>query len=225
MISDSLGRVWLFPYGCSLSINSLLRGWYPHLNTVKRVSVNVKSWKHYPTLSAILVLLILLCSVTGVIAFLDLMSIVTTPKTTTSPPPRGQLQSPTLTPSHLDTFQVQQGEKLFLEIRDRSPAVLQVRSGRGSRGATAALVIPRPWWSHFSQQDQLSLTFFAESLIPEIRSDPATFANVPATAPTYTQAVKDIANLCDSCWIIIVGEVTSTDRITLEEIVAQGSGA
>jgi len=164
---------------------------------------------------------------TGVVAFLELVhGVGTASKMTASAPTGRQSQSPIrLNPSCLDASQVQQGEKLFLEIRDRSPAVLQVKSGRGSRGATAALIVPRSVWNRLSKPDQVNLTFFAESLIPEIRTDPATFADVPATAPTYPQAVKNIASLCDSCWAIVIGEVASTNRITLDETVVQGDRA
>jgi len=133
---------------------------------VKRVSVSVKFWKPYPILLAILILLILLCSITGVVAFLELIhGVGAASKMTASAPTGRQSQSPIgLNPSCLDASQVQQGEKLFLEIRDRSPAVLQVKSGRGSRGATAALIIPRSVWNRLSKPDQVNLTFFAESL-------------------------------------------------------------
>lgn len=172
-----------------------------------------------------MVLLVLFCSATSVIAFLSLVSIVYQHAPETGAPTGIQAQSPEALSPSLTRVQVEQGEKLFGYIRARSPAVLQVSSRDLRKGATAALIIPRPLWNSLSKPDQISLTFFAESPTSGIWAEPATFAGVPATAPTYAQVVNNVANLCDSCWAILVGEVTSTDRIVIEETLVQGDGA
>lgn len=121
----------------------------------------------------------------------------------------------------LPQTRVENGERLYKKLRGDSKPTL---SGFGA--PSVRLVVPKREWARLSKDEQIDITFYAESLISRVRAAPADYVDIPPGAPVYRSALNYAQNICGDCWEIITGEPTSKRGVlSVDETVVQGDSA
>jgi hypothetical protein len=109
------------------------------------------------------------------------------------------------------------GEQVFQKLN----GVFQVQ-GTMTDLVTVRTIVSKDDWTQLSKEDQISLAFYTQSRISEVKASPEKYADIPSTAPAYPQIVENIKKICDDCWVIIVGERTGQGNFTVDETILQG---
>lgn len=93
---------------------------------------------------------------------------------------------------------------------DPNPLVLR------QPGSTLALMVTEKTWNRLSKTQQIDLTWYIQSLIPQVRGNPEAFlrdykARVPII---YKEHVELNRSLCSDCWEIFIGEIGADGAAT-----------
>lgn len=113
--------------------------------------------------------------------------------------------------------QVQAGKEIVGELR----GITQLEGLLAGR-PVVQLLLSEQQWNDLSKAKQVSLTFYAESLVETIRSSPEQYVGVPASAPIYDRFVSKASRLCSDCWQVVVGDRLSIGAFVNERTVVQG---
>jgi hypothetical protein len=100
-------------------------------------------------------------------------------------------------------------------ISSRWIAEEQVRGGVGTIPPVATLILPQAEWDRFTKQEQISLTFYTENMIYDVRTNPIKYLTIPTTAPVYSSMLNNFRQIRDGFWEIIVGRINDADKMTL----------
>jgi hypothetical protein len=126
------------------------------------------------------------------------------------------------------------GEKIYRTMQKQFPIENPQVRGHMTRVPTLGLFITNQMWDSLTTEQKIDYTWYAESLIPKIKSSPHNYAGVPSSAPLFYDFVEKTRNLCSDCWQIIVGDPVREPRIgsmaevekvsiTVDKVVAQGA--
>ena len=134
------------------------------------------------------------------------------------PPPRRPTQptSQALAAPTLPKERVDNGERLYKRMRGAPKPGLSNFSAPMIR-----LVVPRREWSSLSKNEQIDVTFYAESLVRRAKESPADYIDIPPSAPLYKSALDHARNMCSDCWEVIAGDLKN-GTVSTDSIVVQG---
>jgi hypothetical protein len=118
---------------------------------------------------------------------------------------------------------IEEGKRVFETLAAHHNAVKPIVWGLATRTPAVALLLPETDWSVLSQQDQVNLSYYLESLIPAVRANPSPYLVEFSTAPDYPSFLNKVANLYADCWVIGIGPLASdSTNILVNTIVVQG---
>ena len=107
------------------------------------------------------------------------------------------------------------------EILHKHNGVFQLW-GEGAELPVVSTVFDQAIWGNLSTEEKKALALYTSSRIPEVRQSPGKFMRIPSTAPIYPRIVDSVSNLCDDCWVIIIGERSSNGVLQIDKVVLQG---
>jgi len=105
------------------------------------------------------------------------------------------------------------GSQLFHRIKPKIPAYDS--NGQNTNPVVAGLLTGTPVlqlyitnkiWKGLTKGEQVNLTYYVEDQIRVVRTDPEKYVGVPKSAPGYPTFLQAIRNLCDDCWVIMLGD-------------------
>jgi hypothetical protein len=138
-------------------------------------------------------------------------------------PARSVETTPVATKAKLHPERVRRGEQSYVNLtKGLNKAGPQLM---GFADPSVRLVVPLDGWNRLSKTEQVDLTYYAESLVGQVRERPATFVDIPQTAPLYYSAVKYARDICADCWLIIGGKQSSGGGLTVDSVLVQGDSA
>jgi predicted nucleic acid-binding protein len=112
------------------------------------------------------------------------------------------------------------------KIAARWPIGEEVRGGIDTKiiPAVATLTIPQAEWNALTKNEQISLTYYAECMINDIRNNPAKYMIIPTTSPMYLSTFNNLRCMNDGFWQIIVGRVKDEDamKVMVDTRVVRG---
>ncbi|GAB4214586.1 MAG: hypothetical protein OHK0012_12930 [Synechococcales cyanobacterium] len=100
-------------------------------------------------------------------------------------------------------------------ISARWPISEQVRGGVGSNPAVATLILPQSEWNILTRDDQISLTFYAEVMVDDVRINPTKYITIPSTAAVYQEMLEHYRYIQDGFWEIVVGRIKDEETMNL----------
>lgn len=109
------------------------------------------------------------------------------------------------------------------ELIDQFDGIVQT-AGEASEYPRVRSILPRSKWDQLPPDDQIAITYYTQSVISDVRQNPARFMYIPKDAPAYPLFMEKLANLCGDCWEIIVSD-TDTEPYGIDESVVTGDGA
>ncbi len=112
---------------------------------------------------------------------------------------------------------IQRGEQLAKNLK----GITQV-AGQLTPVPVVRIILLKTEWDKLSTTDQINITFYAESIIPIIRSQPEKYTKISPQAPAYQTIINKTTNLCDDCWEIITGRKAPNNSIFIDETEVQG---
>ncbi len=119
---------------------------------------------------------------------------------------------------------VERGKAIFAAIVKNYPKVEAEVWGLSTPTPVVALVIPEQEWNNLAKADQVSLTFYVESLLPAVRAEPDRYIDVFRDTPQYALFRAKVARLCDDCWVVGIGRLTFDKKAASpDKIVVQGN--
>jgi hypothetical protein len=75
-----------------------------------------------------------------------------------------------------------------------------------------------------SKEEQVNLTLYLESLIPNVRAAPDPYVEEFRTAPAYKTFRTKLSTLCTYCWILGTGHVTpGSGKVVFDKVIVQGN--
>jgi len=95
---------------------------------------------------------------------------------------------------------VRQGAQLFEKIKSSPPNPLV--TGVGMEYPALTTLVRKDRWDRLSKREQVDLTYYAESLVQDARSNPAKYSVIPPSAPSYPLYEKKVRDLCAECWAV-----------------------
>ncbi|MBE9067617.1 hypothetical protein IQ260_13215, partial [Leptolyngbya cf. ectocarpi LEGE 11479] len=107
---------------------------------------------------------------------------------------------------HLET-----AKRILKRIEAWWPVAEQVRGGVGKIPAVATLILPKTVWNDLSKEKQVSLTFYAENMIGDIRNHPEKYLTLPSSAPIYQSMLANYRNISDGFWAVVTGRFINED--------------
>jgi general secretion pathway protein A len=115
------------------------------------------------------------------------------------------------------------GKTILKDLMDRNQEVRPMVWGLATASPAIALLIPETTWSKLSKEDQVSLTWYLESLIPSVRTHPDQYIEEFYGAPVYEMFRTKIAGLCGDCWVIGLSHLTGdTKNLLFDKVIVQG---
>ena len=115
------------------------------------------------------------------------------------------------------------GKAVLEDLAERYQAVQPMVWGLATANPAIALLIPKAEWGKLFKEDQVSLTWYVESLIPAVRAHPDQYIEEFRAAPLYKTFRSKIAGLCDDCWMIGVGHLTGEAKgLLFDKVIVQG---
>ena len=111
---------------------------------------------------------------------------------------------------HLET-----AKHVLNRIASRWVAVEQVRGGVGTIPPVATLILPQAEWDKLTKQEQISLTFYTENMIYDVRTNPSKYITIPTTAPIYPSLLNNFRQIRNGFWEIIIGRIKDGDKMNL----------
>lgn len=119
---------------------------------------------------------------------------------------------------------VVRGKAVLQRMAEKHPAVHPIVWGLATPSPALALFIPEVEWGNLSQEDQISLTWYLEGLIPMARSQPDPYIEEFRSAPGYETFRSRVADLCVDCWVIAVGrQIGDTQNLLFDKVIVQGN--
>lgn len=119
---------------------------------------------------------------------------------------------------------VMQGKAIISKLSNQYPHLRPIAWGLATPTPAIALIIPENAWRQLSKEDQVNLTLYLESLIPEVRAAPDPYVEEFRTAPAYDTFRTKLTALCADCWILGTGHATSgSEKVVFEKIIVQGN--
>jgi predicted nucleic acid-binding protein len=108
-------------------------------------------------------------------------------------------------------------KQILDKIAARWPISEEVKGGHDTKiiPAVATLTIPQSEWNALTKNEQISLTYYAECMIDDIRNYPAKYMIIPTTSPMYSSTLNNLRRMNDGFWQIIVGRVNDEDGMTV----------
>ena len=124
--------------------------------------------------------------------------------------------------------QVKKGELLYKQINRKYNYPLDVGNAFLPIGTpNVHLLIPTPEWNKLNKIQKSQITYYAESLVLVVKSDPVKYANAWKRYAEWSDqllpgTMQKLSNLCAECWGISTGKVVwekgRADMIGDEEI-------
>jgi hypothetical protein len=158
----------------------------------------------------------------GAIAILypiaKIQEVIGSRSTPASTPASAPSPSPTASPRPpIPPAMLALGQKVAAQTKATSTAW-----GTGLPGTYALTVLPKSAWKKLSKTEKAALTYYAEDQVAIMKRSPADFmGKMPITAPGYDKAVWRVKLMCDTCWVLMVGNSTIPPYGT-DETVVQG---
>jgi predicted nucleic acid-binding protein len=108
-------------------------------------------------------------------------------------------------------------KQILDRIAARWPISEEVKGGADTKiiPAVATLTIPQAEWNALTKNEQISLTYYAECMIDDIRNNPAKYMIIPTTSPMYSTILKNFRGMNDGFWEIIIGRIRDEDAMDL----------
>jgi len=114
--------------------------------------------------------------------------------------------------------------KVVLESLNRYQEVRPIVWGLATTTPALALLIPEAEWGTLSKEDQESLTWYLEGLIPAVRADPDRYVEEFRATPIYQTLRTKVAGLCADCWLIGIGNLALDEKsIFFGKVIVQGN--
>lgn len=118
----------------------------------------------------------------------------------------GQGRQPSPTQSTTEE-RARRGEKLFGVIASKYRMVVEF----GWQARNISLPVPTEDWNKLGKEEQVNLSYYAESLVPAVRQSPGKYVDrwrqrVQNLELPYEEYVATASRLCDTCWQIEVGK-------------------
>lgn len=105
------------------------------------------------------------------------------------------------------------GSQLFQRIKPKIPAydsngqnTNPVVAGQLTDTPVLRLYITNKIWKGLTKGEQVNLTYYVEDQIRVVRTDPEKYVGFPKSAPGYPFGLQATRNLCDDCWLIMLGD-------------------
>jgi hypothetical protein len=104
------------------------------------------------------------------------------------------------------------------------PVAEQVRGGAGTIPPVATLILPDTVWNDLTRKQQISLTFYAENMIDDVRSSPEKYLTISPSAPIYSSMLANYRRIDDGFWEIIIGRFVDEDprKLMVDRSVVRG---
>ena len=118
--------------------------------------------------------------------------------------------------AQLKQTHIEQGKQIFENLKGRTQT-----AGELTPRTLVRLIIPRSKWDALSTSQQVSVTYFAQSVISSARENPPQFIDIPNSAPGYPIFVQNISNICSDCWRIYLSDMDALPY-SMDEIVVEG---
>lgn len=101
---------------------------------------------------------------------------------------------------HLET-----AKRILNRIYSWWPIAEQVRGGLGTIPPVATLILPDTVWNDLTRKQQISLTFYAENMVNDVRKTPEKYLTISPSAPAYPSMLANYCQIDDDFWEIIIG--------------------
>lgn len=120
---------------------------------------------------------------------------------------------------HLET-----AKRILSRIQAWWPVAEQVRGGVGAIPPVVTLILPQTVWDDLTKEQQVSLTFYAENMVDDVRNNPEKYLDVPSSAPIYPSMLANYRCISDGFWQIIIGRFVNEEpkKLRVDESVVQG---
>lgn len=138
----------------------------------------------------------------------------------------GQSTSVSLPPSALKANdpRVIEGKTILTKLGSQYPHLRPIAWGLATPTPAIALIIPDNAWRQLSKDDQVNLTLYLESLIPNVRAAPDPYVEEFRTAPAYDTFRTKLTTLCADCWILGTGRVApGSEKVMFDKVIVQGN--
>jgi hypothetical protein len=148
-----------------------------------------------------------------------------TPPPSQSPVTAQQTTAVTLTSSRdVTSPQLQQGQIIMAALMARYQHLRPIAWGLATATPAIALIIPENEWHQLSKEEQINLTFYLESMIPMVRTNPDPYIEEFRSTSVYETFRKKLAELCADCWILGAGHVSTAKKNTVfDKVIVQGN--
>lgn len=152
----------------------------------------------------------------GLIGFFMIMGIISAvliPKTNSSTQNQSSKENvitPMASKPPLPQEKVQRGEALVRNANAKYGIDNYLIDGLMS--SRINVYLPVNEWRKLSKDDQINVSYYAESLIPLVRANPRKYiVQIPSDAPIYETLKKNASNMCETCWSVEIGSIVKTD--------------
>ena len=117
----------------------------------------------------------------------------------------------------------QRGQALLEALAQHYPQMQPTAWGLATDNPRLALFLPQAEWAKLSKEDQVSLTLYVESLIPDVLTYPERYLEIDHNEPHSRLLLMKVATLCAECWLIGVGRLTLNEKgVIPEKVVVEG---
>jgi len=82
----------------------------------------------------------------------------------------------------------------------------------GGMGTNILVYLPVNEWKKLSREEQMDVSIYAESLVPQVRTNPSKYVDVPKSAPLYSTFIQNASRMCATCWSVEIGSVVKRDN-------------
>nr|WP_242016921.1 DUF6883 domain-containing protein [Trichocoleus sp. FACHB-46] len=115
-------------------------------------------------------------------------------------------------------------KRILSRIQAWWPIAEQVRGGTEGGPPVATLILPQTVWDDLTQEQQVSLTFYAENMVDDVRNNPEKYSDIPSSDPNYPSLLANYRCIRDGFWQIIIGRFFNEEpkRLMVDETVVQG---
>lgn len=118
------------------------------------------------------------------------------------------------------------GSNLFDRLKGKQEGDSVFAFGLGTHSPSLVFLVLETEWAGLSNDDRVNLGLFLKNLPALMRAAPkSAVKDVPSYAPIYPAMVKNVQNICDECWQVMVGRYTSNKTVTMDRTVLSGDQA
>jgi hypothetical protein len=120
--------------------------------------------------------------------------------------------------------QVLKGKTILTKLSIQYPQLRPIAWGLATPTPAIALIIPENAWRQLAKEDQINLTLYLESLIPNVRATPDPYVEEFRTAPAYDAFRAKLTTLCADCWLLGTGRISpGSKKVEFEKVIVQGN--